>query len=207
MATDSAWDRRTARRWTLARTKRSASRFQRTTPNFEKSAGIIYYRELKPEDRAYVKEREELFRDAAKRSAQGIVKIGLWLTGAKDRLEHGQWLPCLKKSFGWSRVRAGRFMQVHEPVKCNTVEHLEIDVSTLYLIAAPRDTRACRQRDRKTRQGRRADDQGEGEEGAVSLQEAGQASAAYSGAADCYLHRQSHGFQRWHLRAAHVRQG
>jgi hypothetical protein len=54
-----------------------------------------------------------------------------------ERLTHGQWLPWLKAEFGWSRQTAVSFMQVCELVKCQNFGHLEVDVSCLYLIAAP----------------------------------------------------------------------
>jgi Protein of unknown function (DUF3102) len=93
------------------------------------------YRELEPEDRAS-KEREERIRDTAKLTAQGIVKIGQWLTEAKARPKHGKWLPWLKASFGWSQPTTFNFMQVYERFKLSTFDNLRIDVSALYLIAA-----------------------------------------------------------------------
>src|SRR5262245_16566622 len=91
------------------------------------------------DDRAYVKQRAEMIRETAKRTAQGIVLIGQWLTEAKTKLGHGNFLPWLKTEFGWSRQTAVSFMQVFECVKCQNFGHLEaIDVSALYLIAAPK---------------------------------------------------------------------
>jgi len=98
---------------------------------------LFDYGELAQEDRAYVKHRELLIRETAKQTAQGIVNIGQLLSEAKERLEHGKWLPWLKLSFGWSRQSAVRFIQVYELSKCQNFGHLEIDVSALYLIAAP----------------------------------------------------------------------
>jgi len=56
-------------------------------------------------------------RETAKRTAEGIVKIGQWLTEVKERLEQGQWPPWLKAGFGWSRQTAVSFMQVYELAK------------------------------------------------------------------------------------------
>jgi hypothetical protein len=39
--------------------------------------------------------------------------------------------------FGWTRMTANRFMNVYEQFKSNNLLHLDIDVSALYLIAAP----------------------------------------------------------------------
>jgi hypothetical protein len=51
---------------------------------------LFDYSKLEPEVGAFGKERETLIREAAKRTAQGIVLIGQWLTEVKDRLPHGQ---------------------------------------------------------------------------------------------------------------------
>jgi hypothetical protein len=96
------------------------------------------YGDLAPDDRAFVKERADSIRDVAKKTAQGVIMIGQWLTEAKSRLKHGQWLPWLETEFSWSDRTARRLMQVHEAFKTDTVADLEIDVSALYLIAAPK---------------------------------------------------------------------
>jgi Protein of unknown function (DUF3102) len=57
---------------------------------------------------------------------------------AKAKLKHGQWYPWLETEFGWSAVTAWRFMNVFKQIKLSTVNNLEIDVSALYLIAAPK---------------------------------------------------------------------
>jgi hypothetical protein len=95
------------------------------------------YRALEANDQAFVKEREVLIREAVKQTAQGIVKIGQWLSEVKERLGHGQWLPWLKGSFGWSQRAAYNFISVYEASKLANFANLEIDVSALYLIAAP----------------------------------------------------------------------
>ena len=68
---------------------------------------------------------------------EGIVKIGQWLTEVKEKLGHGQWLTWLKGEFGWSHDTASRFMGVYEAVKLRSLRNLNLDVSALYLIAAP----------------------------------------------------------------------
>ena len=95
------------------------------------------YRVLAEDDRAFVKERELLIRETAQRTAQGIVAIGQWLTEAKDRLGHGRWLPWLEGEFGWADRTARRFMTVYDAFKLDKLSDLEIDVSALYLVAAP----------------------------------------------------------------------
>jgi hypothetical protein len=55
----------------------------------------------------------------------------------RGRLKHGQFLEWIEREFAWSRQSAERFMKVYEWFKCNNLLLLEIDVSALYLIAAP----------------------------------------------------------------------
>jgi hypothetical protein len=110
----------------------------RASQGQEKTDEALFdYRKLEPDVRAFVKERETLIREMAKRTAQGIVLIGQWLTEVKERLPHGEWLPWLKTEFGWSQPTAWRFMNVYEQFKLCNLNNLEIDVSALYLIAAP----------------------------------------------------------------------
>jgi hypothetical protein len=85
----------------------------------------------------FVRERAVQIRETAKLTAKAIVRIGQWLTEVKERLPHGQWLPWLESEFGWSEWTARRFMGVYELVKSGNLHDLEIDVSALYLIAAP----------------------------------------------------------------------
>jgi hypothetical protein len=56
-------------------------------------------------------------REMAKRTAQGIVLIGQWLSEAKQQLPHGDWLPWLKESFGWTDQSARNFIHVYERFK------------------------------------------------------------------------------------------
>jgi hypothetical protein len=96
------------------------------------------YAELAADDREFVKQRAEAIREVGKRTAQGIVQIGEWLTEAKERLPHGSWLPWLNGEFGWSDRIARHFMSVYSAFKLEKFSNLEIDVSALYLIAAPK---------------------------------------------------------------------
>jgi hypothetical protein len=95
------------------------------------------YRDIAGDDRGRVKERAVMIHKEARRTAQGIVKIGQWLTEVKETLGHGQWLPWLKGEFGWSADSAERFMRVFELVKFRNLRNLNIDASALYLIAKP----------------------------------------------------------------------
>jgi hypothetical protein len=63
------------------------------------------YRDLSPDDRGYVKQRADCIRDAAKKTAQGIILIGQWLSEAKAKLKHGQWGPWHETEFGWQSAQ------------------------------------------------------------------------------------------------------
>jgi Protein of unknown function (DUF3102) len=98
---------------------------------------LFDYRNLNADQRRFVKERAVLIRETAKQTAQGIVRIGQWLSEVKGKLEHGAWLPWLKGEFGWGERTARNFMSVHQAFKSANFADLRIDVSALYLIAAP----------------------------------------------------------------------
>ena len=106
---------------------------------------IFDYREVAAEDRGFVKERAELIRETAKRTAQGIVKIGEWLSEVKERLAHGKWLEWLRSEFAWSDFTAKAFMRVYREFKSENFSDLHIDISALYLIAAPKTPEPVRQ--------------------------------------------------------------
>lgn len=106
---------------------------------------LFDYRELDSDDRAFVKERALRIRDAAKRTAEGIILIGQWLSEAKSRIKHGQWLPWLESEFGWSDQTARKFMHVFKRCKSKDYLNLELDVSALYLISAPKTPEPVRQ--------------------------------------------------------------
>ena len=95
------------------------------------------YDALDAETRAFVSERVERIHNLARMTAAGIVQIGQYLTEVKARLAHGQFLEWIEREFAWSQFSADRFMNVYDRVKCSNLQHLEIDASALYLIAAP----------------------------------------------------------------------
>jgi hypothetical protein len=100
------------------------------------------YVELPTDDRNFVKERAAQIRELARRTAESIVVIGQYLSEVKERLRRGRWLPWLECEFGWSQPKAWRYMQVYEMAKKHSelfnLNNLMIDVSALYLIAAPK---------------------------------------------------------------------
>jgi hypothetical protein len=95
------------------------------------------YGALDTETRIFVEERTERIHNLARMTATGIVQIGQYLTEVKARLEHGRFLEWIDREFAWSQQSASRFMQVHEQFKLRNLGNLQIDVSALYLIAAP----------------------------------------------------------------------
>ncbi len=103
------------------------------------------YAALEPETRVFVQERAERIHGLARSPARAIVQIGQDLTEVKARLGHGKFLEWIKKEFGWKRSSAENFMLVHENVKLPKFGNLEIDVSALYLIAAPKTPEPVRQ--------------------------------------------------------------
>jgi DNA-binding MarR family transcriptional regulator len=73
-----------------------------------------------------------------KRTIGDIVEIGRRLIAAKPLAGHGNWLPWLKREFGWKEQSARNFMNVAElAAKSPTVVDLNINFRGLYLLAAP----------------------------------------------------------------------
>lgn len=95
------------------------------------------YSSLEPETRQFLLERTERIHNLARMTAAGIVQIGQYLTEVKERLGHGRFLEWIEKEFAWTDRHARRFISVYEHVKSDNLSDLQIDVSALYLIAAP----------------------------------------------------------------------
>lgn len=115
------------------------------------------YELLDAETRVFVLERAERIHNLARMTAAGIVQIGQYLTEVKERLQlHNQgrsrdnqerlgFLKWIDLEFAWKQAQAYRFIQVYENVKVINLINLEIDVSALYLIAAPSTPEPIRQ--------------------------------------------------------------
>lgn len=95
------------------------------------------YAALNAETRSYVEDRTEKIHNLARMTAAGIVQIGQYLTEVKDRLPHGKFLEWIEREFAWKADTARNFMHVFEHFKNRNFRDLQIDVSALYLIAAP----------------------------------------------------------------------
>lgn len=100
-------------------------------------ADTFRYEDLDAPTRAFVRERAERVHNLARMTAASIVQIGQYLTEVKERLGHGNFRAWTLKEFGWQKTAANSFMQVFENIKCPNFGQLEIDISALYLIAAP----------------------------------------------------------------------
>src|SRR5262249_13951992 len=59
------------------------------------------------------------------------------LQAVKAQLEHGQWEKWLRGEFDWSQSTAVRMIQVSERFKSVNMTDLHIDISSLYVLAAP----------------------------------------------------------------------
>lgn len=103
-----------------------------------KQLGLFDYSALDAATRSFVQERAERIHNLARMTATGIVQIGQYLTEVKERLAHGQFRQWIEGEFGWSRQSAVAFMQVYQRFKCQNFGHLQIDISALYRIAAPK---------------------------------------------------------------------
>jgi hypothetical protein len=68
-----------------------------------------------------------------------VIEIGRRLSDCKRLVGHGNWLPWLKDEFRWSERTARNFIRAYEFAQANAtkIADLAIDVSSLYLLAAP----------------------------------------------------------------------
>jgi Protein of unknown function (DUF3102) len=86
----------------------------------------------------------EAIRVLGRRVIGDVIEIGRRLTISKELCGHGDWLPWLKREFGWSDDSALRYMRVAEFAKNRNLRDLELPVSGLYLLAAPSTPEAAR---------------------------------------------------------------
>ncbi len=86
--------------------------------------------------RDFVQRKTDEIHGQLKRTADGIIKIGLNLIAVKEHLPHGQFLPWLKAEFDMTEMSAVRYMQVARRFgKSNIV--LDFPATVLYALAAP----------------------------------------------------------------------
>lgn len=101
------------------------------------------YSALDTETRTFVQERAERIHNLARMTAAGMVQIGQYLTEVRERLNQQRdqerlgFLVWIDREFGWKKSSVYNFMGVFERIKLPNFGSLNIDVSALYLIAAP----------------------------------------------------------------------
>jgi hypothetical protein len=102
------------------------------------------YGDLEPGVAEFARELTERIHELARLTAATIVEIGRNLTEVKERVGHGKFLDWIDKEFGWGDRSARNFMMVYDRFKTANFADLEIDVSALYLIAAPKTSESVR---------------------------------------------------------------
>jgi Protein of unknown function (DUF3102) len=81
----------------------------------------------------------DMIRQQHRRALVSIIEIGRLLRECKKLLVHGEWLPWLQREFSWSERTARNYIAIHEcfAAKSANVADLSLDLTTLYLLAAP----------------------------------------------------------------------
>jgi hypothetical protein len=83
-------------------------------------------------------ENAEEIRKLGKRAVCDVTEIGRRLAEMKKICGHGNWLPWLRREFGWTDRHALNYIRVYElSLKSENFSDLGIPVSALYLLAAP----------------------------------------------------------------------
>jgi Protein of unknown function (DUF3102)/ParB-like nuclease domain len=87
----------------------------------------------------------EVIRALGKRVVGDIIEIGRRLSECKELCGHGNWLPWLKREFGWGDDTALNYMRCADLAISRNFRDLSIPVSGLYLLAAPSTPEEARQ--------------------------------------------------------------
>jgi hypothetical protein len=84
-------------------------------------------------------EHAESIRKLGKCVIADVIEIGRRLSECKQLLGHGNWLPWIEREFRWGERTARNFISAYEfaQSKSANVADLAIDVSSVYLLAAP----------------------------------------------------------------------
>jgi hypothetical protein len=84
-------------------------------------------------------EHVESIRKLNERAISDVIEIGRRLSECKKLLGHGNWLPWIAREFRWSERTARNYILVYELAlsKSANVANMAIDVSAVYLLAAP----------------------------------------------------------------------
>ena len=100
-------------------------------------ADAFDYTVLEGKTRTMVKRKTHEIHERIRSTAQSIVEIGQRLSDVKRVLPHGTYLAWLDAEFPWRQTTALRMMDVAKAFKSAKLADLPIDVSALYLLAAP----------------------------------------------------------------------
>lgn len=85
-------------------------------------------------------EHADAIRTIGRRIVGDAIEVGRRLTECKALLQHGSWIPWLKREFGWaSESTALNFMRVYRAFGSNPqqVTDLDLSLNTFYLLARP----------------------------------------------------------------------
>ncbi len=82
-------------------------------------------------DRSLLYKREDQIRSLARRTAQDIVQIGIYLIEVKEHIGHGKFLEWIGAAFQWREQTARNFMNVANHFKSPPVGDLKIEMKPL----------------------------------------------------------------------------
>jgi hypothetical protein len=93
---------------------------------------------------AFLTERAERIRVLYKRAFADVIEIGKILTECKARCGHGNWLPWLKREFGWSSDKAEDYIAIAAQWP-NSDDCPNLPMYSLRLLAAPSTPESARE--------------------------------------------------------------
>jgi Protein of unknown function (DUF3102) len=108
---------------------------------------VIPDNELSENDTQQLETLAQHINDIGDAVAYAVIDIGKSLAAAKRIVGHGYWATWLKGNFNWTDRQAQRYIQVFELYGSNptTLSDMDIDLSALFLLAAPSTPNAARE--------------------------------------------------------------
>jgi|GEM_PF-6345642 len=104
------------------------------------------YTALDRDTRVFIQERARDIKERLRNAARTAWEIGQDLVEVRDRLNYGQFKSWLQAEFRWSRSTAYNYINIFESFgSCPNFGQLNIDLSALYLLAAPSTPSEARQ--------------------------------------------------------------
>ncbi|NJP22126.1 MAG: DUF3102 domain-containing protein [Hydrococcus sp. CRU_1_1] len=95
------------------------------------------YTALDIDTASFVRQQTGEIHELVRRSAQDIFEIGQKLIQVKEKLGHGNFRNWLIAEFDWNERTAQNFMNVARQFKSETVAHLPLAATALYILSAP----------------------------------------------------------------------